>query len=446
MIGERARLTCRESARLGEVVATGRERRGPGCGSGIRRPGVRRPGVGRPGVRRPGVGRPALVLLRACALMRAPRRSPIRGRLDIRRFVIGARPDIRLDPGRRTDRGPATPRGATRPFLVLGPVLAGIRVLARVHGPVRAGRGPVPCRAIPRRVVGRRRVVVRRRPERRAVRGPLGAGTSTCVTARARTARWPRPTGSARIARAAGTRRPASGAAPGRTARLARSGRARGACGTVRGALTVLCPPGPRPGPRPAAPSRPRPAWLRRSPRRGSRRARRRPADERLVRGLDLQEATERGRPSGIGMIDLGELAVGALDLGDTRPRRNPQHAMRIATDRHDPDCRRERPNCRRARWAAAGATAGRLPARPPAAVAAGSGGGWQRWRLGTVVSFTRTDRRYPVSAADPPRARRRAPGRTPPSSAPPRRRAGPAGPAGGTGRARGPSPVRTGR
>ena len=205
----------------------------------------------------------------------------------------------------------SSPMPPARPALVLGAVLAGIGVFLRVDRPVRAARGAVPRAAGPvrleRLVLGR---VVRRRAGRRLVRRPLPAARPGGA------ARRRRPAAPARRGRG---RRPAPRIGPRRVAR-ARSGSARhGSRGVGPGAVA-----GRAAGP-----------------------ARSRDADQRLVRGLDREESGKGLLPGGVGVVGLGQAAVGAPDVVGRGAGRQAERAVRVGLVRHDRKCGAGRPRRR---------------------------------------------------------------------------------------------------
>jgi hypothetical protein len=57
--------------------------------------------------------------------------------------------------------------------------------------------------------------------------------------------------------------------------------------------------------------------------------------DQLFVRRLDRQEARECGLTSGIGMVDLGQPAVGALDVVERGPSGEPERPIRIGVEGH---------------------------------------------------------------------------------------------------------------
>ena len=65
----------------------------------------------------------------------------------------------------------------------------------------------------------------------------------------------------------------------------------------------------------------------------------RRPAgratDDLLVGGLDRQEPRQRRLAAGVGVIGLGQPAVGALDLVERGAARQPEDVVRIGVERH---------------------------------------------------------------------------------------------------------------
>jgi hypothetical protein len=61
-----------------------------------------------------------------------------------------------------------------------------------------------------------------------------------------------------------------------------------------------------------------------------------RATDQLLIRSLDRQEAREGGLTGGIRMVDLGQPAVGALDLVERRPTGEPERPIRIGVEGHD--------------------------------------------------------------------------------------------------------------
>ncbi len=194
--------------------------------------------------------------------------------------------------------GPSGGRPASA-RLVLGTVLARVRVLLRVDGPVGPAGGPVPAGAAPVGLeLARVGPVVGRRAERGlALRSR--SGHAGCAGA---------------LGRAGAVGRAARPGGPGAGARAGAAGTRRGAGAGWTGA------PGP-----PAVGAMRRIGTgriRRRGPGRRARDRLRRPvAGQLVVRGLDREEPRERLLAGGVGMVLLGQLAVGALDLVEAGAR-----------------------------------------------------------------------------------------------------------------------------
>ena len=279
----------------------------------------------------------------------------------------------------RADLGRPGPHRSPGPCLVLRSVLARVRVFLRVERPVRAARRPVPAGAAPvglERPIG---AVIRGRSERglvalrparpagvrvrgRSPSGPEpsprpGVGASVPASALASRLRPSRlPCGATRSGPAPVCRGPSAPALPAPSAvppGRARAGRRRlqlGPAACARASRSV----GPERRHRPSRRRRrtPRPPAIRPTRRvapvrvglpGSSRRAGgptatrpgRRAGQELLVGRLDGEEPGQRRLAGRVGMVDLGQSAVGALDLVERRTRRQLEHAVRIGIESH---------------------------------------------------------------------------------------------------------------